>query len=285
MTRSAGVQLLSGSSHRFVMTIFSTQCHLAGDAAVCAVEFSGLSSMINVWISAVTKNTRYLYLVCFFLPISALLAVEPPADISLSVPVAPAPPRLALEALLGRKAVININGQRAVLAVGERKPSGLHLLSLQGDVATVGFDSRQYRLRLGQAPISTRYVQPELAIITIAPDPRGMYLTPGAINGQPVQFLVDTGATTVAMNAIEARRLGVDYLLRGRPVAVDTASGRSQAWFVELNEVSVGGIKAHNVGAVVLEGGFPQQVLLGMSFLGPLQIQRHGMLLELRQKY
>ncbi|VAX03678.1 Aspartyl protease [hydrothermal vent metagenome] len=242
-----------------------------------------MGSMINVWISVVTKNTRYLYLVCLFLPTVALLAAEPPADISL--PVTSATPRLVLEALLGSKAVININGQRAVLAVGERESSGLHLLSLQGDVATVGLDGRQYRLRLGQAPINTRYEQPELVIISIAPDPRGMYLTPGAINGQPVQFLVDTGATTVAMNAIEARRLGVDYLLRGRLVAVDTASGRSQAWFVELKEVSVGGIKVHNIGAVVLEGGFPQQILLGMSFLGQLQIQRNGILLELRQKY
>ena len=243
--------------------------------------------MINVWISTVTRNTPHLYLTClyFFLPTVALLAAEPPADISLPIPVTPAPPRLALEALLGSKAVINVNGQRAVLTVGERKPSGLHLLSLKGDVATVGFDGRQYRLRLGQAPINTRYVQPKLEIVTIAPDPRGMYHTPGAINGQPVQFLVDTGATTVAMNAIEARRLGVDYLLRGQPVAVATASGRSQAWFVELNEVSVGGIKIHNIGAVVLEGGFPQQILLGMSFLSQLQMQRNGMLLELRQKY
>ncbi len=244
--------------------------------------------MINVWIFAVTKNTPHLSLIflCSFLPTVALLAAEPPADISLPIPVTtPTPPRLALEALLGSKAVININGQRAVLTVGERKPSGLHLLSLKDGVATVEFDGRKYRLRLGKGPISTRYVQPKLEIVTIAPDPRGMYYTPGAINGHPVQFLVDTGATTVAMNAVEARRLGVDYLLRGQPVAVDTASGRSQAWFVELNEVSVGGIKVHNIGAVVLEGGFPQQILLGMSFLGQLQMQRNGLLLELRQKY
>jgi len=77
--------------------------------------------MINAWVFAVMKNTRrrVLYLVCFFLPAVALLAAELPADISLPTPVIPAPPRLVLEALIGGKAVINVNGRRAVLAVGE----------------------------------------------------------------------------------------------------------------------------------------------------------------------
>ncbi|HHH48163.1 MAG TPA: TIGR02281 family clan AA aspartic protease [Gammaproteobacteria bacterium] len=246
----------------------------------------GMGLMKSAGIFTLTKNTRrrVLSLIFLFLPVMVPWASEPPADITLPAPL-PAPPRLVLEALLGGKAVINFNGRRAVLAVGERKPSGLHLRSLKGGVATVDFDGRQYRLRLGQGPISTRYAKPQRESVTIAPDSRGMYHTPGAINGLPVQFLVDTGATSVAMNAHVARRLGVDYLLRGQPVMVNTASGRSQGWFVELHEVSVGGIKVHNVGAVVMEGGFPQKILLGMSFLNHLQIQRNGLLLELREKY
>ena len=242
--------------------------------------------MKSTGIFVVMKQVRrILSLIFLFLPVVAPLASEPTADISLPTPVVPAPPRLALEALLGGKAVINVNGRRVVLAVGERKPSGLYLRSLEGAVARVDFEGRQYRLRLGQGPISTRYAKPLRESVTIAPDPQGMYHTPGAINGQPVQFLVDTGATTVAMNAREARRLGVDYLLRGQPVMVNTASGRSQGWFVELDEVSVGGIKAHSVGAVVMDGGFPQRILLGLSFLNRLQMQHKGLLLELREKY
>lgn len=239
---------------------------------------------------------RIRVLVCLLmLPWVAVAAeAEPvlkvPAGISLPAPVAteqeiPKPPRLALEGVLGKKAVISINGERAVLAVGQTAPSGLHLLTLNESLATVEFEGQQHRLRLGQAPISTRFAQPKLEIVTVAPDRTGMYVTSGAINGHAVKLLVDTGATTVAMNANEARRLGVDYRLQGRPVQVSTASGQSRAYFIQLNEVSVGGIRAHNVGAVVLEGTYPQQILLGMSFLGQLQMQRNGMLLELRQKY
>ena len=217
-------------------------------------------------------------------PLAAPLAAEsPPA--AAAAPDKPLAPRLRLEALLGSKAVIAIDGQRAVLAVGERAPSGLKLLSLEGEVATVALDGREYRLRLGQGPITTRYAPARLKVVSIAPDARGMYFTSGAINGLPVRFLVDTGATTVAMNANAARRLGIDYRLQGEPVAVETASGRSRAWRVNLNEISIAGIRGHHVDAVVLEGGFPQQILLGMSFLNRLQIQRNGMLLELRQKY
>ena len=223
------------------------------------------------------------------LPLAAAWAAEPPLTIALPDPAPetaekPLPPRLHLEALLGRKAVISVDGERAVLAVGERSSTGLRLLSLKGEVATVDFDDRRYRLRLGHAPINTRYARPPVEVVSIAPDMRGMYFTSGAINGQPVRFLVDTGATTVAMNADDARRLGIDYRLRGQPVAVETASGRSRAWSVTLNEISVGAIRGYHVAAVVLEGDFPQQILLGMSFLGQLQIQRNGMLLELRQK-
>ena len=251
---------------------------------------------IALWRTLRRTSCRAWFLTCLStLPLLALaVEAEPapkvPAEISLSAPVSPEdetpkPPRLALEAILGKKAVISINGERAVLAVGETSPSGLRLLSLNDALATVEFEGQRQRLRLGQAPISTRFAQPELEIVTVAPDKMGMYVTPGAINGHAVKFLVDTGATTVAMNANTARRLGVDYRLRGRPVQVNTASGQSRAYFIQLNEVSIGGIRAHNVGAVVLEGAYPQQILLGMSFLGQLQMQRNGMLLELRQKY
>ena len=113
----------------------------------------------------------------------------------------------------------------------------------------------------------------------------GMYTTVGSINGLPVPFLVDTGATRVAINANEARRLGIDYRVTGTPSSVTTASGVERAWAVTLERVSVGELELRNVGAVVLEGALPQQALLGMSFLGRLEISSDGRRMTLRKKY
>jgi len=116
-------------------------------------------------------------------------------------------------------------------------------------------------------------------------DTAGMYTTVGSINGLPVTFLVDTGATAVAMNANQARRLGIDYRVTGRQSGVTTASGVEHAWAVTLDTVKVGDLELHNVGAVVLEGAHPATTLLGMTFLGRLEINNDGRLMTLRKKY
>lgn len=193
------------------------------------------------------------------------------------------PPPLRLEAVMGRKAVIRVGDKRLVLGVGERR-DGLRLLRLGNAEALVERDGLRQRLRLGEGPIGTRFAPQRQVRVSIAPNHAGMYETPGAINGRPVQFLVDTGATTIAMNAARAKALGIDYLLDGTRVLVNTASGQVSAYRLHLREVTVGGIRVHNVAAVILQGGFPREVLLGMSFLGRLDIRHDGMLMELRQK-
>jgi len=112
-----------------------------------------------------------------------------------------------------------------------------------------------------------------------------MYTTVGSINGLTVTFLVDTGASQVALNANEARRLGIDFRVSGTPTAVDTASGVARAWAVTLDSVKVGSLEMRNVGAVVLEGSTPQHALLGMTYLGQLEIDNDGRLMTLRKKY
>ncbi|MDH3871316.1 MAG: TIGR02281 family clan AA aspartic protease, partial [Gammaproteobacteria bacterium] len=97
--------------------------------------------------------------------------------------------------------------------------------------------------------------------------------------------LVDTGATQIAMNDAQARRLGIDYRVTGEPTAITTASRVERAWAVMLDSVKVGDINLRNVSAIVLEGPQPDQVLLGMSFLGRLEIRNDGQLMTLRRKY
>jgi len=112
-----------------------------------------------------------------------------------------------------------------------------------------------------------------------------MYTTVGSINGLPVSFLVDTGATQVAMNAAQARRLGIDYRVTGSPAEVTTASGVERAWMVSLDSVKLGELEVRNVQAVVLDGAQPQTTLLGMSYLGRMKIINDGQLMTLQKKY
>ena len=101
------------------------------------------------------------------------------------------------------------------------------------------------------------------AMIVLEQDRNGHYLVEGQINQQAVNFLVDTGATDVAIPESLARKLGLDF---GPQVQVSTAAGPSKAWLTRLNEVSIGGIRRRNVRATITSGEF-NEVLLGMSFL------------------
>jgi len=101
------------------------------------------------------------------------------------------------------------------------------------------------------------------AMIVLEQDRNGHYQVQGQINRQSVNFLVDTGATDVAVPESMARALGLEF---GPRIQVMTAAGPSQAWMTRLNEVAIGGIRRRDVRATITSGEF-KEVLLGMSFL------------------
>ena len=101
------------------------------------------------------------------------------------------------------------------------------------------------------------------AMIVLEQDRNGHYQVEGQINNQSVNFLVDTGATDVAIPESMARALGLKF---GPPIRVMTAAGPSKAWMTRLNQVSIGGIERRDVRATITSGEF-NEVLLGMSFL------------------
>lgn len=192
---------------------------------------------------------------------------------------------VVLQGVLGSKAVLSIDGSRVLLSSGQMK-DGVKLLNVLPNSATVLIDGKQKKLRLGDSSVvASPYKERKSVTVTVVPDNRGMYTTTGSINGLPVSFLVDTGATTIAMNSGQAKRLGVDYRIKGEPTMVGTASGMTRAYRVTLDKVSVGSITLNYVTAVVIDGNFPVQILLGMSFLGQLDIQREGNIMRMRQKY
>ena len=101
-----------------------------------------------------------------------------------------------------------------------------------------------------------------------------MYKTQGLINGRSVQFLVDTGASVVAMARPTADRLQIPYREQGSPMKVSTASQLKNAWHVKLNSVTVGGITLHQVDGTVIDTEHEQEILLGMSFLNRVRFSQ-----------
>jgi len=106
---------------------------------------------------------------------------------------------------------------------------------------------------------------------------QGHYVATGEINGHQVTFLLDTGATSVALSSHLARELG---LTRGAAIQVDTANGIATGFQTRLNSVRLGDIVVHEVGAIFSDGMMDDTVLLGMSFLKHLEFtQREGQLI------
>lgn len=107
----------------------------------------------------------------------------------------------------------------------------------------------------------------------------GHYTAPGLINGEPVVFLLDTGATTVSIPETVAQRIG---LQRGAPGRVNTANGVITVYQTQLQSVSLGGIEQQGVRAHINPHMPSEIVLLGMSFMQHLEMVQSGDTLTLR---
>ncbi|MGD8629291.1 MAG: TIGR02281 family clan AA aspartic protease [Gammaproteobacteria bacterium] len=198
--------------------------------------------------------------------------------------VAHATPDVRVVGLFSGRAVLLIDGRQHVLRAGQNGPEGVRLLAADSESALLEIDGREIEARL-DGRVTARKRTAEVQEVQVWRNSAGMYTTVGSINGLTVSFLVDTGASKVALNADEARRLGIDFRVSGTPTTVGTASGVARAWAVTLDSVKVGSLELRNVEAVVLEGGAPQHTLLGMTYLGRLEIDNDGRLMTLRKKY
>jgi len=107
----------------------------------------------------------------------------------------------------------------------------------------------------------------------------GHYVASGRINGKPVVFLVDTGATDVALPLAEARRLG---LRLGARRMSRTANGDVLTWSTRLDSVDLGGLRASGVRASVVPDMAGHGVLLGMSYLQRFDLIQRGGTLTVR---
>ena len=116
--------------------------------------------------------------------------------------------------------------------------------------------------------------------VTLVRNKWGHYVTHGEINGKTVVFMIDTGATGVAIPAPIAEQL---RLPRGRAVTTQTANGRATAYLTRLDSVRVGDIELNDVEASISPGLQTREILLGMSFLRHIEFTQRGRTLVLRQ--
>jgi aspartyl protease family protein len=190
---------------------------------------------------------------------------------------------VALIGLIGDKA--------AVLAVGGGEPktvkvgqtwSGISVISVERGQATVEIEGRQRVLKIGQHYRAAASASDRQSV-TLAADPRGHFVAEGAVNGNPVRFLVDTGATTVALPASEAQRLGIDYR-KGQRGFTNTAGGVVAVYRVRFDTVKLGAIELAGVDGMVIEQGL-DIALLGMSFLNRVEMKRDGQTMMLIRRF
>jgi aspartyl protease family protein len=204
----------------------------------------------------------------------------------LVMPVAAQATDLSLYALFKGKAIVQVDGQRRMLAVGDASAEGIRLVSTdtEAEEAVVEIDGKRQTLKLGlvMAAFNSTGGAPET--VTLYADGRGFFHADGTINGYPVRFLVDTGANTVTINSATARRAGIDFT-KGRPGYATTASGVTRIYGIKLATIKIGEIKLHDVDAGVIDGPQPDTPLLGMSFLSALEMRREGNKMELKRRY
>jgi len=212
------------------------------------------------------------------------LAWIPVAALLLNA-AAVAGPSVRVLALFPDKAMVEIDGQRKVLAAGQVGPGGVRLISASPDQAVVEIEGRRESLRLGSA-VNASYQARQHREVRILKDSRTAgYFIDGLINGQPVRFLVDTGATSVAMSERHAADLGIPHRVDGIRIRVGTASGDAVGYRIRLRSVVVGELRLDDVEAMVIEGDSPRNVLLGMNVLTRFDMEQRENLLILRSKF
>jgi len=188
--------------------------------------------------------------------------------------------------MLGTKALLIVNGGAPKTVGAGDTHHGVKVVSTSGDQAVVEIDGKRHTLRVGEAPASvggTGGTATRGSRIVLSAASGGHFLTQGAINGRAVQFMVDTGATSVSMGVPDADRIGLNYKA-GQLARSSTANGTITIWTVKLNSVRIGDVEVYDVDASVVPAGMPF-VLLGNSFLNRFQMKRENDQMVLERRY
>ncbi len=185
-----------------------------------------------------------------------------------------------LGGLLGDRALLIVNGKPPKIVAQGETYQEVKVISIQGDQALVEIKGVRQTLRVGESPVSVGSHGSGVSGNRIVLDARsgGHYFALGQINGQSVQFVLDTGATFVTLGAPEATRLGINYE-SAQVFPMATANGMSYGWRIRLQMVKIGDVTLYDVPASVVPTATPV-VLLGNSFLSHFQMtQANGQMI------
>jgi aspartyl protease family protein len=192
---------------------------------------------------------------------------------------------VTLTGSIGSRAILIVNGNPPkTVAVGESY-QGVKLLSLQAEQAVVELDGKRVSLRM-DTPVSIGGGGSSGGggnRVVLSADSRGHFMTQGAINGRPVTFMLDTGATSIALSADDAQRIGLDYS-KGQRVMMNTANGTTSGYKLRLQSVRVGDVEVYDIDAIVSPQAMPF-VLLGNSFINRFSMRRDADQMVLEKRY
>ena len=193
---------------------------------------------------------------------------------------------VALAGMLGSKALLVVNGTTPKTVAAGEMHQGVKVISTSGDQAVIEQSGKRQTLRVGDSPVNmggSNGASGRGSRIVLTESSGGHFMTAGQINGRAVQFMVDTGATSIAMSTLDAERAGISYK-NGQAVQMSTANGVTQAFRIRLDSVRVGDVEVYDVDAVVIPQPMPF-LLLGNSFLTRFQMKRDNNLMTLDKRY
>lgn len=190
--------------------------------------------------------------------------------------------------VFGSKATLVIDGGRPrTLSVGEITPERIRLVSISGDSAVIESGGKRHTVQMGQAGqrIGSGQGSSGSQRVTLTADAKGHFFTTATINGVSMPFLVDTGATMIAINSSQAKSAGIAYT-NGERGRVQTANGVTLVYKITLDTVRLGDITLNNVDGIVMENAqLGNHGLLGMSFLNRTEMQRNGDSMTLTRRF
>ncbi len=189
---------------------------------------------------------------------------------------------ISVVGLFPNKAVLVVNGASPkTYSVGATVADGVKLVAANETSATIEVNGKRQTIAMGGH--INRTVSNDRASATLQADARGHYIVQGQINGGTARMLLDTGATSIALPASDAKRLGINYL-KGQIGYSSTANGIVPHYRVKLDTVKIGDIEINQVDAVVQEQGL-DIILLGMSFLNRTEMRRDGEKMVLTKRF
>jgi aspartyl protease family protein len=199
----------------------------------------------------------------------------------LTLSSASAATRITILALFTNKALVEIDGKRHLLRQDGTRVAGVKLVRASAKGAVLDVDGNEQEFALGRSISATFKPAEKGRPLRLYAGSDGIFRHAGAIDGKPVKFAVDSGATLIAMSRPAAERLGIKFRKLGKQSSAHTAGGQVKTYELKFDVIRVGHIVVRNVLGSVIDGDFPNEILLGNSFLSRVEMRRNAQVLEL----